>query len=342
MFTAEYVQKTLWKCDMQNLVSRAAFVFGLTLFLASCRLEVIVGDGGYVASTSGLRDCASQVYCINDIDNPEFVDVFAAHPNPGYVFDKWQAGDGFLCGGLTGSSCTVDLRPVPGGEAVVETTSSLRIMPLFTYIGLDTDDDGIDNRDDTDDDNDLTPDVEDLCPLDPDPACGIGAPITDIVTVEGRDWAQPDLFAGATIAQMEAVCPEGACIAGGVLSNNDMTGWRWAHIDEMRILFNFYNSEISINSSEEDSDHGAPDALWLTNFKNDGWRNLIPLFGQGYSVGGYAWGEIYQFIGEIDEEQYDYGRAIIEANDIDSYMLISTESQLNGSSPELGGWFYRP
>lgn len=50
-------------------------------------------------------------------------------------------------------------------------------------------------------------------------------PITDTVTVDGNEWAQADLFVGLSWNEMNAVCPAGNCMNGGMLGGNDMTGW---------------------------------------------------------------------------------------------------------------------
>jgi hypothetical protein len=102
----------------------------------------------------------------------------------------------------------------------------------------DTDGDGVKDRLDEDDDNDGLFDGDDVCPLQLDANCV--EPITDTVLVQGREWAQVDLFANLTWSDINAVCPEGLCVHGGVLNGKDMTGWTWASADDLNGLINFY------------------------------------------------------------------------------------------------------
>jgi hypothetical protein len=53
------------------------------------------------------------------------------------------------------------------------------------------------------------------------PAESTGIDITDTVTVDGKVWAQVDLFTNLSWNDINAVCPEGACF--GILNGHDMT-----------------------------------------------------------------------------------------------------------------------
>lgn len=306
--------------------------------LSGCRLEVIVSDGGNVLSQSGLRDCTGASYCINEIDDPYFNDIFTAVANPGYEFVRWQAGGGFFCGNSTNATCSFGLQGGPNADAIVATEVSTYLMPIFEYVGLDTDGDEIDDRKDDDDDNDLTLDADDLCPRDPDPTCGIGVPISnvDIIAVNGKDWAQPDLFEGVTWAQINAVCPEGTCVNGGVLNGHDMTGWRWAHVYEMSVLFDHYNSDFTLGS-ERQFLQGAEDSSWVLAFIADGWRSLDEIGISGYQVGGHVWGTTYDAGGWT----YDYAQASVTNNGGQSELRIDGSDVPNFSYELFGGWFYR-
>lgn len=70
------------------------------------------------------------------------------------------------------------------------------------------------------------------------------APITgtDIVTVDGTDWAQTDLFTNLSWNDINAVCPSGVCIDGAELNGQTMTGWMWATGEEVAALINSYLS----------------------------------------------------------------------------------------------------
>jgi hypothetical protein len=140
---------------------------------------------------------------------------------------------------------------------------------------IDTDGDGIVDPQDTDDDNDGVLDVDDACPLGGANLNGLsctGVPITgnNAITVEGRVWAQPDLFAYLSWNDINAVCPDGACAIGGMLNGHDMTGWTWADVDEVNSLFNFYIGRGALGPG---SDHYEElDSEWAPEFFSSGWR----------------------------------------------------------------------
>ena len=61
---------------------------------------------------------------------------------------------------------------------------------------------------------------------------------TDIVTVDGTDWAQTDLFAGVTWSQIDTACPAGTCT--GILNGYSVSGWTFASVDDVNTLFNHF------------------------------------------------------------------------------------------------------
>jgi hypothetical protein len=69
-------------------------------------------------------------------------------------------------------------------------------------------------------------------------------PITDTVTVDGKDWAQADLFVGLSWSDINTVCPGGVC-GTGTLMGFDMLGWTWASTEDLNNLFNYYSANSS-------------------------------------------------------------------------------------------------
>lgn len=69
-------------------------------------------------------------------------------------------------------------------------------------------------------------------------------PITDTVMVNGREWAQVDLFVGLSWSGINSVCPGGVC-GNGTLMGFDMLGWTWASTEELNSLFNYYSGNSS-------------------------------------------------------------------------------------------------
>lgn len=101
-------------------------------------------------------------------------------------------------------------------------------------------------------------------------------PITDIVTVDGKQWAQVDLFTNLSWDDINGVCPGGVC-GSGTLNGYDMYGWSWASIDEMNNLFNYYFT--SANYSPLLGPGPDVDATYGSGYANlffaDGWRPTI-------------------------------------------------------------------
>lgn len=74
--------------------------------------------------------------------------------------------------------------------------------------------------------------------------CATAEPITDTVTVDGKDWAQVDLFVGLAWSDINNVCPGGVC-GNGTLLGFDMMGWTWAATEDLNNLFNDYSANSS-------------------------------------------------------------------------------------------------
>ncbi len=114
------------------------------------------------------------------------------------------------------------------------------------------------------------------------PDDGIGAwfwkPELDTVFIDGREWAQADLFTNLSWNDINAVCPEGAC--AGTLNSYDMTGWTWASVDEIKTLFNKYIGYDALDSETYFYQDFNGEAV--REFFKDGWR---PTY-EGTVVGG--------------------------------------------------------
>ena len=96
-------------------------------------------------------------------------------------------------------------------------------------------------------------------------------PIKDTIKVDGKIWAQVDLFTNLSWNQINAVCPNGIC--AGILKGHDMTGWTWASVEDLNALFNHY---LGANVLGPGPDHHMedPDSEWAPAFFNDGWRDM--------------------------------------------------------------------
>jgi hypothetical protein len=227
-----------------KILARALLSIAVISLVASCKLAVMVSPGGNVYSELGTSNCEGPDYCEFDITDPSFSETFTAVPRPGFTFDKWQGGEGFICGNSTDPVCTLTLPGGAGGSAVVASGQIGSIRPLFSGPSdLDTDGDGVVNMLDPDDDGDGYLDDGDQCPLDGPDWDGLGCPYIpdgETVLVSGKRWAQPELFSWATWHDVSAVCPAPAGICSGKLGDYDVTDWIWASGDDVTGLLNAF------------------------------------------------------------------------------------------------------
>ena len=105
----------------------------ITALLASCKLAVIVVEGGEVQSI-GSGTCAADSICIIDVDDPNFSETFTAFPDTNWYFHNWNSGDGFFCGGSTDPTCNLSFQGHEVSEAVedmVASSETFYLMPVF-------------------------------------------------------------------------------------------------------------------------------------------------------------------------------------------------------------------
>jgi hypothetical protein len=165
--------------DGRFVMKRASefiLLLGITALMASCKLAVIVVEGGEVQST-GSGTCLEGTICVHQVNDTNYTETFTAISNSGWVFEKWNSGDGFFCQNSPDSICVVSAVGTEGNAAIEATIASDKtfyIMPVF-----------IPSR-----------------------------PITDTVTVDGKEWGQVDLFLNLSWDQINAVCPAGVVAYG--------------------------------------------------------------------------------------------------------------------------------
>ena len=136
---------------MTSHLLKILMVLATAALIAGCRLNLVAPTGGDVTSASGTRNCAGGSTCEFIIADNTFNETFTAVPRPGYVFSKWNKGDGFQCGDSTNPVCTINNTAYAmGSNAAIDNyiRSGVLIyaMPLFTYVGGvsgDSDKDGI-------------------------------------------------------------------------------------------------------------------------------------------------------------------------------------------------------
>lgn len=90
-------------------------------------------------------------------------------------------------------------------------------------------------------------------------------PITDIVVVDGREWAQVNLFTNNTWNTVNSQCPAGTCSPGSILNGYDLEGWTWASIYDVQALFNAYTGQ----TTPAPSSYGQTGSTWAPAFLAD-------------------------------------------------------------------------
>lgn len=107
------------------------------LFLASCKIKIIVPSEGSVTTSSGAFSCAANQTCFIDVLDIFFDETFIAKPKPGYEFVKWEFRDRGLCGGKT-PPChlyTSFFADRPNFIPFLESDEVYFLVPIFKMAG---------------------------------------------------------------------------------------------------------------------------------------------------------------------------------------------------------------
>lgn len=222
-----------------QFLAAACIAFTLT----GCKLAIMVPPGGMVESSSGTRNCDGGTdgqFCTFDLTAVKlpYSETFTATAKPGYRFVKWQKADDFKCGDSTESTCAITASDNALGKVIMSSFWTGYLMPVFEYLGIDTDGDGVVDPHDNDDDNDGLDDSVDNCPLTwpNDDGLGCPDPLPDSIMANGKEWAQPLTFINLSWEQIDEVCPpvHGLSLCKGQLNGVDLRGWRWATSAEVK------------------------------------------------------------------------------------------------------------
>ena len=98
--------------------------------------------------------CVASAICIVDVTDPNFFETFTAVPDEGWYFHRWNSGNGFFCGGSTDLTCTLSFQGHEESKAVEDMVASSEGFYLMPVF----------------------------------------RPGQDIITVDGKEWLQPNLF----------------------------------------------------------------------------------------------------------------------------------------------------
>lgn len=184
---------------------RALVVFSCFVFLAGCKVAVIVVEGGEVQSEAS-GTCLAESVCVHEITDSNYRETFTAVPNRGWKFVGWRDGENSICPGSQSPTCLVTTQGTDGNpvfQSIIASDRMFYLMPVFERIGLE---------------------------------------ITDTVTVDGTTWAQPDLFSSVSWNEINEVCAGGTCKAEA-LNGYNMDGWSWAGPDQLADLTFYYTGE---------------------------------------------------------------------------------------------------
>ena len=174
----------------------------ITALLASCKLAVIVVEGGKVTSDDS-GTCSAGKICVHQVNDTNYHEQFLAVANNGWVFERWNSGGDFFCAPSTNPFCILNLAEIESNEAIealVASDETFYIMPIFVQ----------------------------------------ARPVTDTAIVDGKEWLQPADFSDYTYDQVSLACPASVCSGTLPGSAIDLTGYIWASVDEVSALFNAY------------------------------------------------------------------------------------------------------
>ncbi len=298
-----------------NLAKLVSLGIALLLIQACSHPIEIVGEGD-VTSQSGNRNCSleqfkaanpacSKNYAGIDLEQlpalvaEDYAETYNPAPRPGWMFSHWVN----YCTTATPPTydCVFDFPAATVQQFWGKTMPALKAV--FCLID-DPDCDGLIGD-------------EDPCPANPSNPCAL---ITgnDIVTRDGKEWAQPDLFTlkpdldpAITWNRMNAACPKGKCKVGAVLNGKDLTGWTWAGFRDVARLYNSFGASLSTDVPDGQN---VANSTWAPAVYAAGFRPtlydstfrtiyfMLPVdVAGGISEGAYAGSQDY-----VDPESYDY------------------------------------
>jgi hypothetical protein len=170
------------------------------------------------------------------------------------------------------------------------------------------------------------------------PVIAPGAPITDIVVVDGKEWAQVDLFNNVGKFDMGRACGNGIC--SGTLNGYDMDGWTWATAAEVQALFDYY----IFYGESPCTEPFCPEPEWFRAWWADGWRptrqDAATTRTYGFTSGSSS--SDGRIGSTTDNTSYPFPLTQYFATTIGGFFFVIIPGQCTDSSVSgVGGWFYR-
>lgn len=103
------------------------------VLVASCKVRVVVPEGGSVKTISGAYSCAAGSQCDIDVRDLMFDETFTAEPAEGYYFKSWKKRERGFCGGRV-MSChlyTSLFEPYPSLVSFIKGDEVFFLEPVF-------------------------------------------------------------------------------------------------------------------------------------------------------------------------------------------------------------------
>lgn len=168
-------------------------------------------------------------------------------------------------------------------------------------------------------------------------------PITDTVTVAGREWAQPADFVNLSWDQINTVCPAGICAVGSELNGYSLTGWVWADQVAVGGLFNSYLEKVGVPQVDWSGSYYplSADSAWAPAFFDDFNPTVLSSGNLNHGLTSDPTITAYYFGVPVEFAWY---ASMYDASDPASRDYVRPDGGTTASiftSRGIGAWFYR-
>lgn len=273
----------------------------IAALLAGCKLAVINVEGGEVQSI-GSGTCAAGTVCMINVADTTFSEAFAAVPDEGWYFHKWNTGGRFLCGNSSNPECRLSFEGLQGQEeieALVASSEVFYLMPVFRNY----------------------------------PRATLVEGQLRVIAVDGKkwEWLHPKEFLGYSYDQIAAVCPLPSGKCSGLLKDSDvdLKGYFWASEDDIVSLFQAFAAKPPYYSLSEQ------DMPFLGSMvENSGFFQHFESYNRGPGGGGV--------VGQLRNRRGAYAEVWENFDENYFLMAIATSPDDPGFLETTGAWFWRP
>lgn len=277
--------------------SRLAMILLITIAVAGCKIRIVNPNTGSVMTESGAFSCDADEACEISVVDLFFDETFMAVPQPDYYFVGWKKKDKRLCGGRL-KPCHIFTSAFEDNEILMsflQSDEEFYLQPLFSS----------------------------------------APPITDVVKIGNRVWAQADLFLDLSWADISEVCPLPKGICDGQLNSYDVSGWVWASIDDVfGLLVSLGHPTLTYPPTFV---YGEISSDWAPAFYDTGFRQTLESAGRAF----IAW------TSSLDDGCTSYPpcgitAAVVDRADADASDFVELlPIPIRGLASGRGAWLYR-